>query len=134
MTSHALSILLLTHLAGPALLPVAVLPQRHLTLPLNLFLYHHHHLYTPTPFKIFIPDLAHSQPRAALWIIFYGNMKTHYVRFSTGGLIPGAVVMTSSHPDPRLFPLFNPSATSGLPYWMMNSLRQWRAEFSMSKK
>jgi hypothetical protein len=131
MTSHALSILLLTHLAGPALLPVAVLPQRHLTLPLNLFLYHHH-LYTPTPFRIFIPD--HSRPRAAQWIIFYGNMKTHYVRFCTGGLIPGAVVMTSSHPDPQLFPSFNPTATSGLSYWMTNSLHQWQAESSMSKK
>ena len=114
MTSHALSILLLTPLAGLALRPVAVIPQRHLTLPLNLFLYHHS--YTPTPFKIFIPDLAHRRPRAALWIIFYGNMKTHYVRFCTGGPILGAVVMTSSHPGPQLFPLFNPMATSGLPY------------------
>ena len=128
MTSHALSILLLTLLAGLVLLPVAVLPQRHLTLPLNLFLYHHS--YTPTPFKIFIPD----RPGTALWIIFYGNMKTHYVPFCTGGLIPGAVVMTSSHPDPRLFPSFNPMATSGLPSWTRNSLHQWQAEFSMSKK
>jgi hypothetical protein len=136
MTSHALSILLLALLAGLALPPAAALLRRHLIPLLNLFLYRHS--YTPTLFKIFIPDLVvqtpHSRPRTTLWIIFYGPMKMHYVRFCMGGLIPGAVVMTSSHPVPRPFPSFNPTATSGLSYWTRNSLHQRREEFSMSKK